>query len=690
MADTNAPIDPDRILEQQFTMVRRGLDPLEVQRFLLQLANQIRAGRERESDLAHQLEEADKRTAPIDQLDPGQLTRLLGEETARVLEAAQSAATEIRSKAEENVARMLREARDESQQMRDDAETVLSRKTAEADEVAAGIRADAEVELEKARTEAAGLVEAGRQEGREMVAEAQKVRQRMLDDLARRRKLLRQQIDQLQAGRDRLLAAYDVVRETLDVATEELHIALPEAKLAAEATALRAGEDDIDDGGELEADLTGGSTVADDATEAAGGDDRTRAVAVVGNPDAAADAADAVEDAAEVSSDDAPDEAVDEVELVGDAAMVADQVDVELEDVEDVESVVDDAATDASAAPVVESEPDGAPDPALGTDEPDDGAAGTPEALAPDPVEGRHSSSVKVVRGGSDKAADVFARLRQQEPEAEPPAAEAEASAGPEPAAEPDAGEQTAAAVADADAPSVDDGEDDREGDALDPAAELVVRRDAATTPLEKNLARRLKRELSDEQNEVLASLAAAKGAPKADDLLPAPEDHVARYQSLSVPTLAAAATAGADLVSTIAGPAAAPTSVADLAAELAAELVAPLRERLDRAFASGSDPDDIAQSIRSSYREWKGQRVDEIAAHAVVAACNRGLLDRLPEGTLVRWVVADGDAPSPDCEDNALAGEVVRGEEFPTGHTVPPLHATCRCVVLPVELTAT
>ena len=68
-----------------------------------------------------------------------------------------------------------------------------------------------------------------------MVAEAQKVRERMLNDLARRRKAFRQQIERLQAGRDRLLAAYDVVRETLDVATEELHVALPEARLAAES-----------------------------------------------------------------------------------------------------------------------------------------------------------------------------------------------------------------------------------------------------------------------------------------------------------------------------------------------------------------------------------------------------------------------------------------------------------------------
>ena len=99
--------------------------------------------------------------------------------------------------------------------------------------------------LAQAKVDAAAEVEAGRQEGREMVAEAQKVRERMLNDLARRRKAFRQQIERLQAGRDRLLAAYDVVRETLDVATDELQVALPEARLAAETASLRAGDEDV-------------------------------------------------------------------------------------------------------------------------------------------------------------------------------------------------------------------------------------------------------------------------------------------------------------------------------------------------------------------------------------------------------------------------------------------------------------
>ncbi len=659
MAESPSPIDPDRILEHPFTAVRKGYDPLEVQRYLLQVANQLRAAREREAELRSQLDQAEKRTAPIDQLDPSQLTRLLGQETARVLEAAQSASEEIRSKAEENVARLLREARDEAQKTREDADSVLARKTAEAEEAAAKVRTEADEAAEKVRTEAdeaaaaqkaeadellegaraesAELVEAGRQEGRDMVAEAQKVRQRMLDDLSRRRKLLRQQIEQLQAGRDRLLAAYDVVRETLDVATEELQVALPEAKLAAETASLRAEEDD---------DATFEAEVAD----AAAADDDASAA---GAPEAV-DAADAGDDAGEIGADDTDGGGTDEV---GDAALGAD---------EGVEPAAD------AEAPV-----------------------------APDPVEGRHSSSVRIVRTESsavvaegDKAAEVFARLRQEEVVEVDDDGEvvAEAEVLEIEVIETALGNVDAAMAAEAEAAEAAEGPDEADADEADPTEaeevdELVVRRDAAVAELERNLARRLKRELSDEQNELLASLAATKGVPSADDVLPAAEAHVERYQAIALPTLVAAATAGADLVSTVAGPPAAPTSVADLAAELAADLVAPLRERLERAFSGAEGhTDDVAQSIRACYREWKGQRVDQVASHSVVAACNRGLLDRLPEGTKVRWVVSDGDTPSPDCDDNALAGSVPRGEPFPTGHTAPPLHATCRCMVVPAE----
>jgi hypothetical protein len=40
-----------------------------------------------------------------------------------------------------------------------------------------------------------------------------------------------------------------------------------------------------------------------------------------------------------------------------------------------------------------------------------------------------------------------------------------------------------------------------------------------------------------------------------------------------------------------------------------------------------------------------------------------------------------------PDCDDNALAGKVTKGDTFPTGDTVAPAHPDCRCLVVPSDL---
>jgi len=164
------------------------------------------------------------------------------------------------------------------------------------------------------------------------------------------------------------------------------------------------------------------------------------------------------------------------------------------------------------------------------------------------------------------------------------------------------------------------------------------------------------------------------------------PEAQLERFENLALPPLADAAAAGAALAPKT-GRGSAFTSVGDLASELASEVVIPLRDRIERAVSEASgDRDDLSKLVRAAYREWKGARVDDAVEFAVRAACNRGMLDRMPRGTKVRWVVALGDQPSPDCEDNALAGAVVIGQPFPTGHLAPPLHPGCHCVVLPAE----
>ncbi|CAB4787643.1 MAG: hypothetical protein F2731_02620 [Actinobacteria bacterium] len=212
----------------------------------------------------------------------------------------------------------------------------------------------------------------------------------------------------------------------------------------------------------------------------------------------------------------------------------------------------------------------------------------------------------------------------------------------------------------------------------------FIVARNEAVAAIESALARRIKRELSDEQNELLSTLRSVKGNLTAIAFLPTPESQLERYEDIALPALADAAEAGGS-ISPAKGRGTSRASVGDLAADLASAIVGPLRDRLERAVSeSAGDRDELAQRIRSTFREWKGQRVDESVSFGVLSACNRGILDRLPKGSQVRWVVAAGDAPSPDCEDNALGGVTERGAAFPTGHNAPPLHPGCHCVVLP------
>jgi len=616
-ADSSGPIDPDRILDKTFATVKKGVDPVEVQRYLLKISNQLKASQTRVADLERQVEQARRQNAEHDPIDPSNLTKLLGEETTRVLDAAQSAAAEIRAKAEENVARLLRDSREETIRLREETDALVARRREEAEQIAEEIRENAAAQRENAESEAAAIIEASKQQGREMVLEAQQVRQRMLDDLARRRQALREQIEQLQAGRDRISAAYDIVRETLAVATEELDVALPEARLTAEIASLQIVDSEAD------------ATVTPIVTAEELG------VPVI-----------------DVSPADRP----RNVETAAEPKSSAPKLTV--------------------VPPVQEAKTEKSSDSGSENSAPEQPVDATP--LAEDPREGRHSSSVRVVRTSSGKAADVFARLRQEgedEVAQMGDSTDAEVTAPIVDAANPET------KIGETDA--VDEAGDEIEADSDADQAFIVVR-NAAVALIESSLARRIKRELSDEQNELLSTLRSVKGNMTAIAFLPTPESQLERYEDIALPALADAAEAGAS-IAPVKGRGKSRASVGDLAADLASAIVGPLRDRLERAVSeSAGDRDDLAQRIRSTFREWKSQRVDESVEFGVLSACNRGILDSLPKASQVRWVVASGDAPSPDCEDNALGGATERGAAFPTGHNAPPLHPGCHCVVLP------
>lgn len=220
-------------------------------------------------------------------------------------------------------------------------------------------------------------------------------------------------------------------------------------------------------------------------------------------------------------------------------------------------------------------------------------------------------------------------------------------------------------------------------GEASSSDASRLERRDEMLTPVVSMLARRLKRALQDDQNDILDRVRALGGW--GPDVLPAPEDHERRYAAAAAEPLTDAARSGA----AFAGGKPDDAPVVDaVATELASAIVVPLRRRLDSAGGSTDVGDDAAlvEHVGAAFRDWKGQRIERLAGDNALAAFSQAVLAVAPHDTALRWIVDDAGVQCPDCDDNALAGALRPGESYPTGHRCPPAHAGCRCLLAPAE----
>jgi DivIVA domain-containing protein len=278
----------------------------------------------------------------------------------------------------------------------------------------------------------------------------------------------------------------------------------------------------------------------------------------------------------------------------------------------------------------------------------------------------------------ADDVGGLFARIRAGEPAPAPTAV-----AASEPAADDELTEP--GPDADGPAPETAPGEEV----VLDIDEMMLQRRDQAVADIEVALSRRLKRVLQDEQNDLLDRLRGVRGTPKASSVLPALDVQRSVLVDAGRPHLEQASAAGAGfgraMVDVDAAEGAEDAPIDDLAEELADLIARPLRRRLEQAFAdnAGDDQAVLVEALGSAYREWKSHRVEQLAGDAVAGSFSRGAFEVVPEGTPLRWLVEDVDGPCPDCDDNALAGSLLRGELFPTGQAYPPAHAGCRCLLV-------
>jgi DivIVA domain-containing protein len=259
MVNVEGSLSADLIAQQNFGAARRGFDPEEVRAFLVKVAAEIVALHERQAALEDARRDAEYRAAHPS-FDEETLLGAVGDETAQILKSAHEAAGDIRSRAEENASRILKEGHHQAEALRAEAETVLARRTEEAEAMAARIkeaaRAESERLVDQARQQSKAIRAQSEAERNAMIEGAQATREKILSALTKKRNVAVAQVEQLRAGRERLLEAYQVVRRTLDEATVELARAEAEARAAADAIRHRPLALDEPDGLDDESDPT--------------------------------------------------------------------------------------------------------------------------------------------------------------------------------------------------------------------------------------------------------------------------------------------------------------------------------------------------------------------------------------------------------------------------------------------------
>jgi DivIVA domain-containing protein len=609
------PSSPDAIASASFSTSRRGYDQTEVRDLLRMVAAEMARLQEREKFLERELRTAQRgSTNSVVALDEEVVTRMLGEEAARILQTAREAASQIKIRSEDGASRMLREATDEAQRLREEAEVEAARRRQDAS-------ADAESELVMAK-----------QQGREMVNEARAYRERVLSELARRRELARQQIEQLMHGRDRLLQAFERSR-------------LVAVDVMAELTPL-------------------------------------------GEPAEYVNLAPTTGPVPLMVPNQRPVEEPPELPI---AVIVVESEEPDAQSAEVVEIVVDEVVIDESADLIVEDDVD---NPVLlmrdthevhDHDEHDDARRAAPVVA----LFGSGDDDEPMDDGPNASVDDLFARLRAARAQsvvdrAQQVEDEIEALADAADDGVDDATvsltivEDLAVFQASPEAPVVEEALDDT----------VFGQRDASLTPIIVACARKLKRVLADEQNEILHTLRRNEPVRTIDTMLPWETEQASRYADAIATELEKAALMGAASIDQ----GSAKEHKADInragatkaAAEaLTATIVSPLRDRLERAVTDAAgDNAELADTVRSVYREWKTQRIDEHLDDIARAAFGRGALAAVMPGTRVCWMVDPKGPACPDAEDNALAGEVAAGQPFPTGHTSAPAHEGCRCML--------
>ncbi len=587
----------------------------------------------------------------------------------QTLDDSRQAATELAERSGEKADDLISDAQSRHDELIAAASSIFDENTARAEEAATAIRleaersaeelqAEAEQNLEIANSEASAQVEAARDRGREMLAETKQVRERILQDLATRRRTVKQKMEAARAARGVIVESIQTMSVRLEDTLAEVAGSEVEAQRVADAASAEVVDDVENFADGLAADL---DTSADEPVDTEAAD--TEPSVPEGDGDGSAEAS---ETATPASPKSGP------------------VSDLPVSDVPaNSEGSAADQGADAAAA--------GAP----GRSEVDSGDAVVLEGVS----DGEP--------GGNASVHDIFEKMRESEEmddldDLDGPGdlddSDDDHSGGSDrlPADVIDLAPELVGGEEDA---RVDEGEAELQGDGsvttLAPPtpkgdSEILDRRDELLAPSEKLMARAFKRLINDEQNAVLDRARRVKrGRIDLDDLMGQMEP--ATFADALGDSFLLSAVAGAQMWCEMTGSDQPDLRIEQLSASLETRLQdlfelrrIQLRGVLEQLDEDGEDSSALVDRLRASYRDMRSTSVPEYAADLSICGFTEGTVVAAGSDAQWRWVPDNGGIPCSDAEDNSLAGMIMCGAEFPTGDDRPPAHPGCRCILAP------
>jgi len=659
---------PTELASADFRLARRGYDTAEVRRFLAGVGDWFARQQRRIEDLQAEVSrlawELDAARAELEQVkgrsagepaaataaevDEELLLAKLGATAATMLDAARAAAAEVRDRARAEAEATLAEARARAEELERSLQQLLAEKAAapslaeeEAKRRLAAADQEVQARLEQARREAEVVARQAELEAMAARRAAEEERERILEGAEQRRRALRVELGRLVAAREIVLGSLRSARQAIEEAEAQLdsggetpdepfegqtEVDRADPRAASSSTPIEPEPSDASGVDDIGAPVLAGLFETGGGPEAADAPGGMEAEQPVFDQGPVMDQGEGHEDPSALSLPSLP-----MVEGLF-ARLRADRVRAAAE----ARALLSGQGTDGDSTETVETE-------APGADATESSALSAAVVLEPARAVGTELEDRPVIR-----------RLEVPSTVASP---------------EPLPGSSGAPAQ-----PEEEVGEEEN--------ARLLAERARLVEEVEAVLLRRAKRALQDDQNEVLDHVRQRWGSEDGFELPPEePEQH--RMVVAAAPLLEEVLRRGAAFAGGSVAVDEVERQAAAVARRMAVALCVPLRRRVTDLLADAGSDVEAAERTGVAYREWRGSRIASLVGDAVVEAFSRGVLAAAGEGGATAWVVDDDGRPCPDCEDNALAGDVSVGATFPTGQNCPPAHPGCRCLLV-------